>query len=275
MKGKFWANAFMVMAIIFSAVALAGTQGNPEDDPFFKDIKDFQTVSVGPYTARIPILYYDVDSFMAIYSADAAKVTASLPGTRLKPIKLGPNRALLLLGYNETEASSIGSYREFYIGIPCICRHEGRNIFGVYVHKMPLTSDIARLGGIEYWGFPKFLVNIDSGWTDKDTALSIDESGQKILEMRISRKNAVPWSAPGSLGVFTIKEGNIIYTKGNGKGKSLIGIRGKSEIKTGPHPMGIELAEFKLGKSPVAVIWLEDMKSILSLGQNLGPLGDK
>jgi len=269
MKGKKLLGALVLLAA--SLAANAGVQENPEQDEFFKDIKEFKTVKIGDYVARIPILYYDVDSFIAIYSADADKVSAALPSPRLKPIKIGPHRAGLVLGYNDTQASSIGAYREFLIGIPCTCRHEGKTIFGIYIYKMPLTSDIARVGGIEYWGFPKFMADIDATENDRNISLKIKEGSREILDMELGKKGAMPWSTPGSLGVFTIKDGHIIYTKGIGKAKGKIRLGGHSKIKSGPHQMGVELAEFKLGKSPLAIIFLQDVKSSLPFGQDIGP----
>lgn len=87
-------------------------------------------------------------------------------------------------------------YNEFAVCIPlnssCFLQVLGYNLlrqmlrmeYDMYFHHLPVTTEVARGGGIDFYGIPKFLASIDFTDTDESVACDLEEGGELICSFR-------------------------------------------------------------------------------------------
>jgi hypothetical protein len=220
-------------------------------------------------SVALPIVYRRLDAFFALYGADAAAVRAVLPSERLKPIPVWPGRVAVALNAFNYQDTDIGPYGEFSVGVPCRVMHLARHIFGVFIVRLPVTSELALEGGKLLWGYPKFLCQMEFQSDAASHRAKLTQDGRLILDLRVQR------SGPGlgfatTLNTFTVKDGDLIRTSIAGQGVYRAMPQGLAELVTGPEPMGAELAGLRLGARPLVTGELLDGRMVLPDGENIG-----
>jgi len=160
----------------------------------FKGIKQWEFEWQGA-KAKLPVFYYDNTSMTAIYTASTSRVRELLPHPAMKPIEIYPGKCLTAFTAFEYRKTDIDPYNEFSISflisfknpqIPGLTavRQMSRRYFSAFVWQLPVTTEIARRGGVELYGYPKFLADITfqkgKDWMECD----LTEEGKKILSLR-------------------------------------------------------------------------------------------
>ena len=164
---------------------------------FFHRVQRFQRFETSSGPVTVPILYPDVHSMWVYFSAPIHKARALLPTDRLKPISMGNGNALYGIVCFEYRDTTIGSYNEVGIGVPCrldpsinvpIIPALFNRFFsvGFYVHHLPVTTQIAYDAGVEIWGLPKFIAQITFEETDKWRRCMLEADGQEILTLEVT-----------------------------------------------------------------------------------------
>lgn len=167
----------------------------------FKGIKQFEFPA--PETARhlkkpsflVPVYYYDNTSMTAIYTASTARVRPYLPDPRMHPLELGPGRCLVAFTAFEYRKTDIDPYNEFSIAVlinfdrPAIpglsvLRQLLSKAFHAYVWHLPVTTEIARYGGVELYGYPKFIADITFTCADGHIECTLADNNRRILTLR-------------------------------------------------------------------------------------------
>jgi len=236
----------------------------------FDEVKEFTPKTMGEYSADIPILYRRLDSFFAAYTAYKNEVLEIMPSERLSPITPWPGRAMVVLTAFNYFDTSIGAYGEFSVGAPCFIRHQGKLLAGMYIHRLPVTEDIARVGGIELWGYPKFLAEMEFENTGEAHGVRMSEGGKLVLELRVNKAGA-GFGMTLPISTFTVKEGDIIHTRLMTQATLRPSVQGLARLRTGEHWMGEELAGLGLSARPVLTGDFLDANLILPQGENIGP----
>lgn len=237
----------------------------------FQEISFFTDMSVAGQSFRLPIRYRRLDTFFAAYGADHGAVKDLVPSTRLRPVKVWPGRAAITLNAFNYIDTDIGPYGEFSVGVPCFLKHGGKTLLGVYVHRLPVTTEIAKTAGIEVWGYPKFVCEMEFENTAMDHAVRLSLSGQEILSLRV-KKGGVGIGMSREMPTFTIKNGEIIVTRLQSQAMARIMPKGLAILDTGLHEMGRELAGLGLSTSPIAVGDFLDLNLVLTAGESAGPV---
>ncbi|HUT54179.1 MAG TPA: acetoacetate decarboxylase family protein [bacterium] len=235
----------------------------------FEEISGFKEISFQGHDFKLPILYRRLDTFFAMFGADYRAVSALLPSPRLKPIKVWPGRAAITLNAFNYLDTDIGPYGEFSVGVPCLLKHAGRRLLGVYVHRLPVTTEIAMAGGIGLWGYPKFLCDMKFENTAAEHLVTLTAGEQLILELRV-KKGGLSVDRAMNLGTFTVKDGEIVYTSLVTQGLARVMPQGLAALRTGPHEMGAELAALSLGDRAIATGDFLDLRLVLPEGERVG-----
>jgi hypothetical protein len=140
-------------------------------DDFFKGIEQVE-MSLDSGSARFPIFYKSARMFTVMLPANWLKLRALLPDPRFMPAQIVPGVGAIGLTAFEYYDTDIGPYNEFSISIalnaPYYAPIPGYNIlrqyadrtFNIFIHRLPVTTEIALRGGIDYYNFPKFLAGI-------------------------------------------------------------------------------------------------------------------
>ncbi len=160
---------------------------------FFDGVKQWELEWQGR-TVKLPVFYQDVTTLNAIYTARTARVKPLLPHPAMRPVELTPGRCLAAITCFEYRRSDIDAYNEVSISFPVTFGSPSipaltalwqmaRRHFTTWVWQLPVTTEIARQGGVELYGYPKFLADIDITRTPDTVRCDLSEDGQKILSL--------------------------------------------------------------------------------------------
>ena len=142
----------------------------------------------------LPGFYYDNLSLAAIFTASTTKVRNLIPHPDLIPIELTPGRCLAAFAafeyrrtdfepYNEVNISFLVSYRRRPFPLITPVKVLLSRVIPSYVWQLPVTTEIARAGGVDLFGFPKFIADIRFLKNTEHIACSLSVSGSDILRM--------------------------------------------------------------------------------------------
>ncbi len=143
---------------------------------------------------KLPVFYRDNTSITVIYTASTKKIRGLLPDPLMHPAELRPGRALIAFTAFEYRDTDIDPYNEFSIA-PLIS-YGKKKIPGLalvpqmmtgnaeaYVWHLPVTTEIARYGGVELYNYPKFLASISFTRDARAIRCELGEKKSKILSL--------------------------------------------------------------------------------------------
>lgn len=164
----------------------------PKRETFFEGILQRENHE---YEVKLPIFYYDSLSLTALHTADTGRMKAFLPSSGLAPVEIAPGRCLAAVSAFSYRATDIGPYNEFSVaalvsygkkGVPLLTAAGQllRNKLHVYILSLPVDSEVARRGGVELAGYPKFLA--DFTWTEDERSLccQVSSNGKALARLR-------------------------------------------------------------------------------------------
>ena len=161
---------------------------------FFKGVKQWEFDWQGQ-TGKLPVFYYDNTTMTAIYTAATDKVKRLLPNPKMKAIELYPGRCLVGFTAFEYRKTDIDPYNELSIsflatldkpqipGVTTTWQMVRRN-FSAFIWQLPVTTEIARVGGVEMYGYPKFIADIEFRREGDRIQCQLAEQGKTILSLR-------------------------------------------------------------------------------------------
>lgn len=159
---------------------------------FFEDVKQVQ-LKVDGGTARFPIFYRDARSFTVMLPANALKLKQMLPDPRFAPAQVVPGVGAIALTAFEYYDTDIKPYNEFSVGIVLnapyyaqvpaynMLRQYFDRMYSVYVYRLPVTTELALRGGIDFYNYPKFIGGIDFKDTANTVSCELRRDGERIL----------------------------------------------------------------------------------------------
>jgi hypothetical protein len=131
----------------------------------------------------------------AIYTAKTSKIKVHLPSQDFRPVELSPGRCLVAFAcfeyrktdgppYNEVSISFLVTYKKRQIPGLTAARMLLTRATESYVWQLPVTTEQARAGGVDLFGYPKFIASIEFENAGKWVTCTLAENGQEILRMR-------------------------------------------------------------------------------------------
>ena len=214
-----------------------------------------------PY--QMPVEGKNSPALMAIYTIDAGKARALMPGDEIHPIRLG-RRALLVITVIDYRDTNIGKYIEFSIAIACT--HGAKQapsvlpiLFmkpfgtGQYVYDLPVSTEISVKGGKGIWGMPKHQANLNYIITDQTVSSQYDLDGQMVMKIEIDRPRRT-W-LPLNMGAVNYCQFRGMLMKSQIYFKSKLGFsllkRGSARLTFGDHPRAQALKDLRIGRNPL------------------------
>lgn len=145
---------------------------------------------------QVPQHYLSWEMMMAHFPASASRVRGLLPSSKLQPIQIVPGLALVTLAaFEYHRAATLAPYREVAIMIPVrlqaminlpllplLFPHWFRDV-GFYIVHLPVTTQEACDIGIEIWGFPKFVAQIDFQSANGVRKCSLWDQNEHVLTL--------------------------------------------------------------------------------------------
>jgi len=231
------------------------------DDPFFKNTPR-KTLEVAGQQIELPACYYDLRYFTSIFIVKTSLLRKLLPHATFKPIEVFPGTGMLGITAFEYRDTSIGPYNEIAITVPVIFPSKFvfptlnsitmllNNIFPVYIHHLPVTTEMALQLGVHFWNYPKFLAEITFQDQDGYVDITLKENDALILRMRVNKLKPKK-SARIKFHTYSIKEETVMHGYVEGWAQNLrTKLMGKtSRLELGEHPISKELRELEISSN--------------------------
>jgi hypothetical protein len=213
-------------------------------------------------TAEVPILYHDVLAVAGVFVAPTLKLKELLPTSKLVPVEFLPGKGLLGFMAADYRDTSIGPYKEVIIFI--LTRYRPRFnpplfpalrmsfslSFEVFIWQLPLTSELGLHAGIDIWGLPKFLSDIEFTQDEHSVTCTLAEEGENILTLEVD-KNRARTKTYFDYTIFSVKDRELLQTHVSGisdaLGRSFK--PGSARLTLGEHPISRQIREVVPGKN--------------------------
>ncbi|MCC6999980.1 MAG: acetoacetate decarboxylase family protein [Deltaproteobacteria bacterium] len=213
-----------------------------------------------PALPELPIRYFEASAMMAVFPAPLAELERRTPAG-LEVVPLWPGRAPLVISCFDYLSSTAGAYGEIGVSWPVVTQRRLRvpvlpllfetrwPTLGFWVHRLPVTTDLALRAGRTLWGYPKTLAQIDYDWRQAHRRCRWSEDGAEVLTLTLdTRMPARPERFP----VVTYSQlgAELLRTRIQ---VDAVGLRrrahGAAALTLGPHPAGRELASLGLDRA--------------------------
>ena len=249
---------------------------------FFKGVKQWEVATKdGSLEGRLPCFYYDNTAMTAIYTASTEKVRRHFPLPEMHPVEVWKDRALVAFTAFEYRSSDIDPYNEFSISFPITFRRKtvpfltvlsmmARRYFTAYVWQLPVTTERARRGGVDMYGYPKFLADIV--FSDEGGMLSceLSEGGTNILRLS-GKKLKTSREKVNRFKTYSIMDGiplaANIYMNPLEFGMSMS--KKAARLTLGDHEISRRLLDMDLSPRPIFFQYMPLMEAILFGARNL------
>lgn len=134
---------------------------------------------------QMPLHIYDLSMYAAAFDASAEAAQHRVGSPDLRVVEHSPGRTeVQITALDYRDAGILLPYRELAIAVPV--EHRGHDVRGFAVLHLPVTTEDARWGGVENFGFPKFVAHIEIDQDDRGGAIArLEAEGVHVLTLRI------------------------------------------------------------------------------------------
>jgi hypothetical protein len=152
-------------------------------------------IDIAGALGKTPTFYRDGRSIAATFPARLSVLRNLMPCDDYTPARLAPGVGVINVDCFEHRVSDIGPYNEVAISVllrplptgrrrptwvPLAARASHQD---AYIWKLPVTTEIARAGGFDHYGFPTFLAHIDFDSTGDHISCRVVDHGTGILTL--------------------------------------------------------------------------------------------
>jgi len=226
---------------------------------FFAEIEHSE-VPWRSYQLHVPVFYYDTMSLSVYLLAPTERIKTILPSKRLHPYRVTPSLSTVLIAAYSYQDCDLGPYNEVMICVPVTLDKATPMFTGslrrpppepiVYIHSLPVTTEIARVVGAEFAGYPKFVAEID--FVDEGDWVHCKwvSDNEHVLTLR-GRKLPLKPTPRSRVHALTHRRGYILRSESI-SGKCEMGLSRDAqdvELKLGEHRIAQELRDLGAEKT--------------------------
>ncbi len=243
------------------------------DLDFFRGVPQVRLEHDG-HALRVPTFYYDVTHFYVALLAPLDRLAALLPSPELRPMRATPRHGVLHIGVFEYRDSDIGPYKEVSLTVaatPGTSLPVGTGLLRAmkegptgFIWQLPVTTEIARVLGVDLFGFPKFLGEIDIGVEGAWGHCRLSEDGRPIFDLTVKLPSPRP-DDRYQYHTLSLQDGRIVRAEVNVnlRKRGVQRLRVSARLTFGDHPVGRMLDGLGIGRA-LEVAYMPAMQSILT-----------
>jgi hypothetical protein len=177
-------------------------------------------------------------------------VRAALPSPALAPREAAPGRVAVAVTAYDHRRSDLAPYRELGVWIPVAYRAGGGGVEvpGHYCYALPVTTEEARAAGVEGWGFPKYVAEIELVEGATGCRCRVHADGREILALEVGGVPVAAEPERVELPAFTATGDELLLSTIVSEGRR--GQRADGEgarLVLGDHPRAEALRRLDLG----------------------------
>lgn len=182
---------------------------------FFDHIEQ-REITIRQYKGKSPMFFRKLNMMAGVFTADYSYCRSIVPKAISHILQFTPGRALVAIHCMEYIHSDVGPYNEIsisvginpskYFSTAAILKAMLTNTYHAYIVNLPVTTEVAYFGGIDYFNFPKSIANIQFS-EDKDIrtcilnnkdsgAFIFSFTGKKLIDNRKSHHKLILNSYP-------------------------------------------------------------------------------
>ncbi len=248
--------------------------GADADDPFFAGRKIEEREGCGRRWT-FPARYYDTTTISASFPAPVAAVRKILPTGALKPVQLMPDVAVVnLWAFEYRHIDQLAPYNEFMVAVPVLYKTTDQEpgLPGGYVFHLPVTTEEARCGGVELYGFPKFLADITFEDTGQARSCRVRADGRDIVSLEVKKTDTKKTQLPDGY-AYTVKNGQLLRTRVQSQAQiGIADVKGGGSFILGDHRVAEQLRALEMNKTSVRHMYATQGQSMLHLPGERLPL---
>lgn len=212
---------------------------------------------------------------MAIFTIDADKARALIPGNEVHPFRLW-KRGLLVITVIDYRVTDIGKYIEFSIAIACTHGQRPaprmlpvllRNHYGLgqYVYDLPVSTEVSVKGGKGIWGMPKHQANLNYVIGERTVSSQYDLDGQLAMKIEIERPRSAWLPMSTAAANYSAFRGLLVKSYIHFKGKMGLSLmkKGAAKLTLGTHPRVQALKTLDISPDPFCTIFIPAADGIL------------
>jgi Acetoacetate decarboxylase (ADC) len=245
--------------------------------PFFEDVSQMEA-TLGDELVKLPIFYYDGSATSAVFPARLKALRELMPDPRICPARLAPGVGAVAVTCFEYRDTDIGPYNELAISVVlnepwfapnlpgrALIASVRRRQLHAWVHHLPVTTEIARLGGVELYNYPKFIGGIDFEQTASERICRLSEGQEHILTLSgelLATPREERFQLFSHLWMDGQPQGSEFKINATKMGVSLS--RGAAQLQLGTrHPIARELQFLLYSRRPIQYQYMARFEGIL------------
>ncbi len=253
---------------------------------FFSGIEQ-EEIPIRQYVGKSPMFFRKFQLMAGIYTADLAACKKLMPGSHAHMLQVLPGRCLIGIHCMEYYATDVGPYNEVSISVgispkqplfsfPSIIRSALTQNFHAFILQLPVTTEVAYFGGVDYFNYPKFVANIEFEEQQDKRICRLSEQGSNNLILEFEgKKIATKRTGNGkfktmTLNSYPIMDGKMVHAQmcvnTLEMGERFFGSCGK--VKIGSGDVADMLSKLDLGKE-ISYIHAPECRSVMYLPKPL------
>jgi hypothetical protein len=213
--------------------------------------------------------YLDAMMFAASFRAPMERIRKVLPSPRLIPVEVSPGFAAVFIGANEfRHVDVLYPYNEVAMAIPIYLNlgNKGPQVPAMWYLHLPVSTEDGRWGGVENYGFPKFVAEIRINSDFPECRLL--HKGREILTLKVRRveTSLQEWD----INNVTMKDGKLIRSTFSIRGQRGIDeTAGGGSLTYGDHPIAAEMDQLQVELSSFRHEYCPKVEATLEPGREL------
>jgi hypothetical protein len=209
-------------------------------------------------TISLPVAVRDAASGTAMYMVDRAAAERLIP-SEFEADELAPGKTQVCIVIVDYKDNDLGDYNE--MGVVFFVRPKGQPDaeVGSYIHRLPVNQSFTQQAGLEIWGFPKTVEEIDFTTTETSATCTLRIDGKQVVSLTVPRGGDGETPETPALG-YTMMEGvphRLEFSRGGKQELTQPGGEGVS-LTLGDHVIAKELRSLGLPDlTPLLSSWSE------------------
>jgi hypothetical protein len=217
--------------------------------------------------------YRDMSLYGGAFDAPTHKVQARLPPgfTALERSAGVTEIRILALDYRDIDWLS--PYHEVAVTVPVRFLAAGQDpLQGWYVLQLPVTTEDARWPGVENFGFPKFVADIQIKSENATQLCTVDHGGQHVLTMRVQARETSETELRDRF--LTVRaDGMVVASTFESAGELAIDpLPGGVTLELGNHAIADQLREIDVRLGTGRAFYGPRRRGVLGIGIDVAPL---
>ena len=216
----------------------------------------------------------DGSMFSASFRVPFNKAKKLMPSPKISPIEYSPGFAEIIIQANEFRHIDIlYPYNEVAVAIPISYHIGSKNSIssGLWYLHLPVSTEDARWGGVENYGFPKFVAEIEFDSNINTQQCTVTHNGGNILTIKAKTIDTQfqEWKYDN----ITMNDGRLLHSSLSVKGqKGIDETVGGAIISFGDHPIAEELQSLEMGFTSFRHAYMPKIQAILSIAHEIKEL---